>query len=257
MAGNHLIQRAIQIDEKRGDSAPSPVVQSDKQQRMEGTGSAAQRKFELQAQAVQRLSKRRATEGNAGGFFDRQDANDRKQYDSDEEEFDDFGRRKKRKKDGTPMVPRRKEATPTADTHATPIAESIVSDFSTGDATSSEDVSRQAPVYGERVEGVVRWYESQKAFGFVRTPGIDVDIYFKDSDRTLAPVEGMKVTFVLKKTPDGKPQARDVIRGNLAAAVAKFETQSTTYPTPSAIGATDGHVPWFDVMSMQPQMGMF
>mmetsp|Transcript_24578 Transcript_24578/g.39449 ORF Transcript_24578/g.39449 Transcript_24578/m.39449 type:complete len:249 (+) Transcript_24578:61-807(+) len=248
MAGNHLIQRAIQIDERRGDSAPSPVVQSDKQQRLEGTSTNAQRKFELQAQAQQRLYKRRVTEGNAGGFFDRQDANDRKQWDSDEEEFDDFGRRKKRKKDGTPMIPRRREAKPEVDT---PLTEAVGSTFSTGNATSSEEMP--PPAYGERVEGIVRWYESQKAFGFVRTPGIDVDIYFKDPDRTLAPVEGMKVTFVLRKTPDGKPQARDIIRGGLAAAVAKFEARPMTPPMPSAIGAAM----FADTMSMQPQMGMF
>ncbi|CAD7944426.1 unnamed protein product [Amoebophrya sp. A120] len=36
--------------------------------------------------------------GRAGGYFDRQDPEDRKQHDSDEEEFDDYGRKKTTKK---------------------------------------------------------------------------------------------------------------------------------------------------------------
>eukprot|EP00927_Polykrikos_kofoidii_P057154 TRINITY_DN51263_c0_g1_i1.p1 TRINITY_DN51263_c0_g1~~TRINITY_DN51263_c0_g1_i1.p1 ORF type:complete len:248 (+),score=48.19 TRINITY_DN51263_c0_g1_i1:22-765(+) len=40
--------------------------------------------------------KRSAEEGRAGGLYDRQDPSDRKEWDSEGEEFDDFGRRKKR-----------------------------------------------------------------------------------------------------------------------------------------------------------------
>mmetsp|Transcript_9400 Transcript_9400/g.24336 ORF Transcript_9400/g.24336 Transcript_9400/m.24336 type:complete len:214 (+) Transcript_9400:204-845(+) len=36
-------------------------------------------------------------EGRGGGLFDRQDPNDKKDWDSDGEEFDEFGRRKKKK----------------------------------------------------------------------------------------------------------------------------------------------------------------
>lgn len=45
---------------------------------------------------------RAAEEGRGGGLFDRQDPNDKVQWDSDGEEFDDFGRRKKKKGSATP-----------------------------------------------------------------------------------------------------------------------------------------------------------
>lgn len=208
MAGS--IQRAVKLDERRGfeNVGSSPVVQSDKQQKLEGGANAnSQRKSQLQQEALQRLQRRRVTEGRGGGFNDRQDASDKKEWDSDDEEFDDFGRRKKRKV-GTAAVRKKKEVEPDRSQHP-------------GDSPSSSSAHRSSPpdpVNGQRVEGVVRWYESQKAFGFVRTPGIDKDIYFKDQDRSLAPVEGMRVTFILKITPDGKPQARNMMRGTLAAA---------------------------------------
>mmetsp|Transcript_49481 Transcript_49481/g.107754 ORF Transcript_49481/g.107754 Transcript_49481/m.107754 type:complete len:219 (+) Transcript_49481:187-843(+) len=40
--------------------------------------------------------KRATEEGRGGGLYDRQDPNDKKQWDSDGEEFDEFGRRKKK-----------------------------------------------------------------------------------------------------------------------------------------------------------------
>lgn len=42
-------------------------------------------------------AKRAAEEGRGGGLFDRQDPNDKKEWDSDGEEFDEFGRRKKKR----------------------------------------------------------------------------------------------------------------------------------------------------------------
>lgn len=42
-------------------------------------------------------SRRAAEEGRGGGLYDRQDPNDKKQWDSDGEEFDEFGRRKKKR----------------------------------------------------------------------------------------------------------------------------------------------------------------
>jgi len=42
-------------------------------------------------------SRRQTEEGRGGGLYDRQDPSDRKQWDSDGEEFDEFGRRKKHK----------------------------------------------------------------------------------------------------------------------------------------------------------------
>lgn len=41
-------------------------------------------------------TKRSQEEGRGGGLFDRQDPNDKKAWDSDGEEFDEFGRRKKK-----------------------------------------------------------------------------------------------------------------------------------------------------------------
>lgn len=44
--------------------------------------------------------RRSAEEGRGGGLYDRQDPSDKKQWDSDGEEFDEFGRRKRRKAGG-------------------------------------------------------------------------------------------------------------------------------------------------------------
>jgi len=43
---------------------------------------------------------RAADEGRGGGLFDRQDPNDRNAWDSDDEEVDEFGRRKKKSSAG-------------------------------------------------------------------------------------------------------------------------------------------------------------
>lgn len=43
-------------------------------------------------------SRRSAEEGRGGGLFDRQDPNDKREWDSDGEEFDEFGRRKKKRR---------------------------------------------------------------------------------------------------------------------------------------------------------------
>mmetsp|Transcript_9710 Transcript_9710/g.20077 ORF Transcript_9710/g.20077 Transcript_9710/m.20077 type:complete len:214 (-) Transcript_9710:105-746(-) len=42
-------------------------------------------------------SRRSTEEGRGGGLYDRQDPSDKKQWDSDGEEFDEFGRRKKKR----------------------------------------------------------------------------------------------------------------------------------------------------------------
>mmetsp|Transcript_30114 Transcript_30114/g.65847 ORF Transcript_30114/g.65847 Transcript_30114/m.65847 type:complete len:193 (-) Transcript_30114:15-593(-) len=50
------------------------------------------------ARMLEEEKKQRALdEGKGGGLFDRQDPNDKKDWDSDGEEFDEFGRRKKKK----------------------------------------------------------------------------------------------------------------------------------------------------------------
>eukprot|EP00931_Biecheleriopsis_adriatica_P091914 TRINITY_DN65760_c0_g1_i1.p1 TRINITY_DN65760_c0_g1~~TRINITY_DN65760_c0_g1_i1.p1 ORF type:complete len:190 (-),score=49.11 TRINITY_DN65760_c0_g1_i1:102-671(-) len=167
----------------------------------------AQGRAQLQMEALHRLTKRRMTEGNAGGFFDRQDGGDRKEWDSDDEEFDEFGRRKRRKAGAGVKKKERPPAEKPPEASSAPSAPP-------GANMLSYDISQDD---SERVEGYVRWYEKSKHFGFLRTAGIDVDIYFKDQDRTLGVVEGMKVTFLLKTMPDGKLQARKIIPGRLSS----------------------------------------
>jgi len=58
--------------------------------------------------------KRAAEEGRGGGLYDRQDPNDKKQWDSDGEEFDEFGRRKKKTKK-TPSAPAAASSGPAAE----------------------------------------------------------------------------------------------------------------------------------------------
>jgi len=52
---------------------------------------------EMMVMMEEEKSRRSAEEGRGGGLYDRQDPNDKKQWDSDGEEFDEFGRRKKKK----------------------------------------------------------------------------------------------------------------------------------------------------------------
>eukprot|EP00930_Biecheleria_cincta_P095675 TRINITY_DN87618_c0_g1_i1.p2 TRINITY_DN87618_c0_g1~~TRINITY_DN87618_c0_g1_i1.p2 ORF type:complete len:204 (-),score=40.94 TRINITY_DN87618_c0_g1_i1:21-632(-) len=178
----------------------------------------AQGRASMQMEATHRLVKRRMTEGSHGGFFDRQDTNDRKQWDSDDEEFDEFGRRKKRRA-GASTAAKKKDREPSDP------ATACEASSETGNTPSSASSAKQPAAMmhnpledeGERVEGYIRWFEKSKHFGFLRTPGIDYDIYFKDQDRTLGAVEGMKVTFVLKQMPDGKLQARRIIPGRLSS----------------------------------------
>ncbi|CAK0867540.1 unnamed protein product, partial [Prorocentrum cordatum] len=55
---------------------------------------------EMQAMMEEEKRLRAADEGRGGGLYDRQDPNDKNQWDSDGEEFDEFGRRKKRRNRG-------------------------------------------------------------------------------------------------------------------------------------------------------------
>mmetsp|Transcript_129282 Transcript_129282/g.258147 ORF Transcript_129282/g.258147 Transcript_129282/m.258147 type:complete len:221 (+) Transcript_129282:124-786(+) len=54
--------------------------------------------MEMMAMMEEEKSRRSQEEGRGGGLYDRQDPNDKKQWDSDGEEFDEFGRRKKKNK---------------------------------------------------------------------------------------------------------------------------------------------------------------
>mmetsp|Transcript_43494 Transcript_43494/g.135296 ORF Transcript_43494/g.135296 Transcript_43494/m.135296 type:complete len:218 (+) Transcript_43494:135-788(+) len=51
---------------------------------------------EMMVMMDEEKSRRSAEEGRGGGLYDRQDPHDKKQWDSDGEEFDEFGRRKKK-----------------------------------------------------------------------------------------------------------------------------------------------------------------
>jgi len=53
---------------------------------------------EMMVMMEEEKTRRSAEEGRGGGLYDRQDPNDKKQWDSDGEEFDEFGRRKKKKR---------------------------------------------------------------------------------------------------------------------------------------------------------------
>mmetsp|Transcript_34906 Transcript_34906/g.104445 ORF Transcript_34906/g.104445 Transcript_34906/m.104445 type:complete len:222 (-) Transcript_34906:117-782(-) len=52
---------------------------------------------EMMVMMEEEKTRRSAEEGRGGGLYDRQDPSDKKQWDSDGEEFDEFGRRKKKR----------------------------------------------------------------------------------------------------------------------------------------------------------------
>lgn len=58
---------------------------------------------------------------------------------------------------------------------------------------------------GSELEGSVKSYNMTKGFGFIRTPHLPQDVYFKGQHPQATP--NSRVRFVLAYTPDGKPQA--------------------------------------------------
>mmetsp|Transcript_62016 Transcript_62016/g.202326 ORF Transcript_62016/g.202326 Transcript_62016/m.202326 type:complete len:474 (-) Transcript_62016:218-1639(-) len=68
---------------------------------------------------------------------------------------------------------------------------------------------------GEQVAGYIKSYNQQKGFGFITSPGVDGDVYFKGTMlpthlQSQTALEGFQALFVLNFTRDGKPQAADV-----------------------------------------------
>lgn len=68
---------------------------------------------------------------------------------------------------------------------------------------------------GEQVAGYIKSYNQQKGFGFITSPGVDGDVYFKGTMlpthlQSQTALEGFQALFVLNWTRDGKPQAADV-----------------------------------------------
>jgi len=66
------------------------------------------------------------------------------------------------------------------------------------------------------VDGVVKWFDAKKGYGFVVSPEVDGDIfihYTKIQMEGFKKLEtGEKITFDLITSPEGKPQAENVVR---------------------------------------------
>lgn len=80
--------------------------------------------------------RRAQEEGRGGGLYDRQDPHDKKQWDSDGEEFDEFGRRKKRRTAGA------KNGAPRADPRSSAGGTSAASDKGNGRGARDADGDR-------------------------------------------------------------------------------------------------------------------
>lgn len=66
------------------------------------------------------------------------------------------------------------------------------------------------------VDGVVKWFDAKKGYGFVVSPEVEGDVFVH---YTKIQMEGFKkletgeeVTFELIRSPEGKPQADKVVR---------------------------------------------
>ena len=66
------------------------------------------------------------------------------------------------------------------------------------------------------VDGVVKWFDAKKGYGFVVSPEVEGDIfvhYTKIQMEGFKKLEtGEKVTFEVIQSPEGKPQADNVVR---------------------------------------------
>lgn len=65
-------------------------------------------------------------------------------------------------------------------------------------------------------EGTVKWFDAKKGYGFVVSPEVEGDIfvhYTKIQMEGFKKLEtGEKVTFEVIRSPEGKPQADNVVR---------------------------------------------
>ena len=68
------------------------------------------------------------------------------------------------------------------------------------------------------VEGTVKWFDAKKGFGFVVADDVEGDVfvhYTKIQTEGFKKLEtGEKVTFDLIHSPEGKPQADNVVQSN-------------------------------------------
>lgn len=66
------------------------------------------------------------------------------------------------------------------------------------------------------VDGVVKWFDAKKGYGFVVSPEVEGDVfvhYTKIQMEGFKKLEtGEKVAFELIRSPEGKPQADNVVR---------------------------------------------
>lgn len=71
------------------------------------------------------------------------------------------------------------------------------------------------------VDGVVKWFDAKKGFGFVVSPEVEGDVfvhYTKIQMEGFKKLEtGEKVTFDLIRSPEDKPQADNVVRNETPA----------------------------------------
>jgi CspA family cold shock protein len=71
------------------------------------------------------------------------------------------------------------------------------------------------------VDGVVKWFDAKKGYGFVVSPEVEGDIfvhYTKIQMEGFKKLEtGEKVTFEVIRSPEGKPQADTVVRSETPA----------------------------------------
>ncbi len=68
------------------------------------------------------------------------------------------------------------------------------------------------------VDGLVKWFDAKKGFGFIVSEEVDGDVfvhYTKIQTEGFKKLEtGEKVTFDLIHSPEGKPQADNVVQSN-------------------------------------------
>ncbi len=66
------------------------------------------------------------------------------------------------------------------------------------------------------VDGVVKWFDAKKGFGFIVSPEVEGDVfvhYTKIQMEGFKKLEtGEKVTFEVMQSAEGQPQAESVIR---------------------------------------------
>jgi len=66
------------------------------------------------------------------------------------------------------------------------------------------------------VDGVVKWFDAKKGYGFVVSPEVEGDIFVHFTKIQMEGFKkletGEKVAFELIRSTDGKPQAENVVR---------------------------------------------